>query len=302
MKKTLLKILPLVFIIILSMTGLVTVHAKVQNAETVTEATDVHYSAKYCLECHKKTPVKGGNILLKFEGDFTQLCRCHGYTPGTYIHPVDITPSKEKKEMIPIDFPLQDGKLTCITCHDMYKQCQPEEKNKLNKKFLRGYPFLHRTDLCFRCHDEKKYKRLDPHKQIDAEGNIIKEKCLYCHVEKPDEKTATFKDIKVIGNLEVLCFRCHFEKGKFHPINATHLRKPSNKTVKSMKAAERKYGIILPLNYKGRITCATCHNPHEKGVIPAEKPGAKGASVKYRFRFPLEIGQICVACHKDKMQ
>ena len=271
------------------------------HIEGVTETTNVHYTGMYCMECHEKTPVKDKNKSLKFGGDFTQLCKCHGYDPGTYIHPVDIFPSEETLPMIPADLPLLEGKVSCITCHDIYLQCQKSPKHKiLNKRFLRGAPYVSRTDLCFRCHDERKYTMLDPHNQLTKEGNIIVEKCLYCHKEKPDELHATFAEVKLIGNLEVLCYRCHFKQSKFHPINANHLRKPSKKTRAIMMSSEKKFNIILPLNYKGNITCPTCHNPHERGVLPAGQANSKGASEKYRLRMAAEKLQICVACHEDK--
>ena len=271
------------------------------HIEGVTEKTNVHYTGEYCMECHEKPPVKDKDKSLKFGGDFTQLCKCHGYEPGTYIHPVDIFPSKEKKPMIPDDLPLTEGKVSCITCHDIYMQCQDNPRFKvLNKRFLRGAPYVSRTDLCFRCHDERKYTMLDPHNQLTKDGKIIVEKCLYCHEEKPDELHATFKDIKLIGNLEVLCYRCHFKQSKLHPINANHFRRPTDNTLAIMKASEKKFNIILPLNYKGNITCPTCHNPHERGILPIGQANAKGASEKYRLRMAAEKLQICIACHEDK--
>ena len=91
-------------------------------SSSVAENTDIHFSRHYCLECHEDIPLKGGEKLLKFNGDYTQLCKCHGYAPGSYIHPVDIVPSKEKRINIPDSFPLADGKVSCLTCHDMYVQ------------------------------------------------------------------------------------------------------------------------------------------------------------------------------------
>lgn len=268
---------------------------RTEAAEAVTVTTNLHYTGKYCGECHEKTPKKGGNKFLRFGGDFTQLCKCHGYTSSNYLHPVDIEPSEEKKAKIPKkEFPLSNGKVTCSTCHDIYMQCQDSPQlNQFNKRFLRGAPYVRRTDLCFKCHDEKKYKMLDPHNQLNENGDIIAEKCLYCHVEKPDEKTATFKEVKLIGNLEILCQRCHGER--IHPANANHLHKPSEVTLAIMKEGEKQYGIVLPLDSDGRISCPTCHNPHEKGVIPADRSGAKGAGEKFRHRLP---GQICMACHQ----
>jgi uncharacterized Zn finger protein (UPF0148 family) len=288
-------------LLILAQPILTSAQETTENTSTLPEDTDLHYSGKYCSECHEKTPEKGGEDYLKFNSDFSQLCRCHGYTPGTYIHPVDIFPSEEKKKDIPDNFPLKDGKVSCTTCHDIYLQCQKNPRFKvMNRRFLRGAPYVSRTTLCFRCHDEKKYTMLDPHNQLTESGAIVVDKCLYCHVEKPDERIATFEQVKLIGNLEVLCFRCHFKQSQMHPINANHLVTPPPAIVNYMKETEKKFGIILPLNYDGKITCPTCHNPHERGVIPRDRASAKGASEKYRLRLSEVNMQICVACHKDK--
>ncbi|MBI4709712.1 MAG: hypothetical protein HY759_01170 [Nitrospirae bacterium] len=185
--------------------------------------------------------------------------------------------------------------MTCVTCHDIYLQCQDNQRLKLiNKKFLRDAPYRKRTELCIKCHDEKKYKMLNPHNQLNANGEIIVEKCLFCHEEKPDEKHATFKEVKLIGDLVMLCQRCHGER-RDHPARADHIRKPSAETREIMKAGERQFNISLPLDQEGKIFCATCHNPHEKGVIPAELAGAKGGSEKFKHRLP---GQMCRACHQ----
>ena len=279
--------------------------ARVNDTDSgdVLNTTNIHFTGKYCTVCHEKAPEKGGDKLLKYNGDYSKLCNCHGYTAKSYIHPVDIVPSEEKRAKIPEDLPLVDGKLGCYTCHDMYLQCQNGGYNQaVNKKFLRGPHYMKRTTLCFRCHDESQYARLDPHNQVSESGEINNDKCLYCHSEMPDAKNQSYSDIKLIGKLEVLCFRCHFKQSKFHPINANHLRVPSETVLANMEESEEKLGIILPLDNEGKITCPTCHNPHEKGVLPSEKPSAQGASEKYRLRLAAQHLQICIACHKDKFK
>ena len=99
-------------------------------------------------------------------------------TRDSYIHQADVNPSDEKKTKIPPDLPLEDGKVTCLTCHDLYRQCQKQEVDKVS---LRGMPYRKATDFCFKCHDQKSYVMLDPHEQLDKKGEIVTEKCLYCH-------------------------------------------------------------------------------------------------------------------------
>ncbi len=265
-------------------------------SEAVTDTTDVHYSGKYCTQCHEQTPRNGAKFL-KYEGDFKQLCRCHYKTVERDLHPIGIEPSAGIRARMPKNYPLLNGKIACSTCHDIVEQCRDQktyDRFDKRQKFLRGAPYTKQTDFCFKCHNKIKFKKYNPHEQLNASGDVIELTCLYCHLEIPDKKQAEFKDIKLIGNLDMLCDRCHNKAGE-QSLHASHLRKPSAKVFASIKQLENKFGIILPLNEEGKITCATCHNPHQKGVIPAEKAGAKGADDKNRHRIP---ENICMQCHQ----
>lgn len=255
------------------------------------ESTNLHYTGKYCGQCHEGVPVAGGNKRLKYGGDLNQLCRCHTRSNRNYIHPVGIRPSREKRARMPADFPLSNGKLSCATCHDIYAQCQ---KSSLRKSSLRGAPYPRRTDFCFKCHNKQNYRILDVHKQLNRKKQLVAGKCLYCHMQTPDAKRATFKDLKFVSDLGTLCRRCHLVRGN-HSGNFNHLIKPSAKGLAKMKRMEKKFDIILPLDAHGKMTCVTCHNPHEKGVIAPQSPAAKGADSKFRHRLP---GRMCIECHQ----
>ena len=178
-----------------------------------------------------------------------------------------------------------------------------------------------KTDKCHECHMKSEYRIFDPHNQLNASGGIIEEKCLYCHRETPDVGQATFKDIKLIEGPERICMRCHSSNFlSRHPANANHVRRPSDKMLAMIREFESLMDVTLPLDYYGKIMCATCHNPHEKGVIPSDKAGARGAGEKARVRLPERTAidsahmnrdklgvrmpgrndQICLACHLDK--
>lgn len=203
------------------------------------------------------------------------------------------------------------------------------------KRFLKEV--LRRTDACLKCHAKDEYKIFDPHKQLNGKREVIGEKCLYCHVEKPVDiqptgqgwhiihkeapkrflkevtsrrtnvcsnchvkakETAIFKEILIIEDFVILCQGCH-GKGynSLHPANANHLVKPSNKIMTFMKDGKNRFGIILPIGNDGNVTCVTCHNPHEKGIIPVGMIGAEGAGEKHFYRAPQ---QTCAVCHQDK--
>jgi len=262
------------------------------NNADVTLYTNLHYTGKYCSECHEKTPSPGGNPQLRFGGDYGLLCRCHIESPDVYIHPFNIAPTPEKKKRIPQNFPLEDGKVTCLTCHDIYRQCQ---KRLFERHSLRGAPYPRRIDFCYNCHVMEQYAPTDPHHQLDDNNEIIIGTCLICHKEKPDEKHATFKDVTLIGNIETSCRRCHHISGK-HAGDAEHVGIiPSADGLKRIKTVEAKYNVRLPLDENGKMTCITCHNPHAKGVIPESSPGAKGAGARHRHRLP---ETLCQECHQ----
>ncbi len=161
------------------------------------------------------------------------------------------------------------------------------------ERFLRE-ALPRRTDICFKCHEKDEYRIFDPHNQLNENGDIIAEKCLYCHIEKPDEINATYQDVKFIANPGLLCQRCHGEQ-RNHPANAPHLLIPSVKILTLMKEGEQLFGIIFSLDKDGKIICSTCHNPHEKGVIPAGRFEAKGAGREFKHRVP---DKMCIVCHE----
>lgn len=265
---------------------------------TLPNTVDIHYSAKYCTECHVNIPRKGSHPQLRYAGDFKALCGCHYNTSNNYIHPVDRKPSQDMMARIPAQFPLRDGQIACSTCHDIVIQCQDRQLDRAflkDQKFLRGAPFETETSICFRCHNIESYRRYNPHRQLNSQKEIIKEKCLYCHSEVPDEKQTRAQDARLIGNLATLCIRCHM-KAPRQDFHAKHLRKPSTEVLTRIKQMEDRHNIILPLNEEGMITCATCHNPHEKGVIPDVRAGAKGAGKTRRHRLA-NNNNMCIKCH-----
>jgi hypothetical protein len=275
--------------------------------------TNIHNNKNYCSECHEGKPARGSDRALRYN-NYTLTCRCHGYTPENYNHPVGIKLSVAAKGNIPAKFPLEKGVITCNTCHAIAMQCEDGLGTPgQSRNFLRIDSRQSRTTICFSCHNKTKYARMNPHKQLNEQGDIIESKCRYCHIVKPDEKTDSLKKQRALasGNVEfvadffTLCFRCHFGKTIQHVLgnssfltkNANHLKRPPPRILADMQAAEERLGVIFPLDDAGSLTCATCHNPHERGVIPHEKDSAKGASEKYRLRVTKNGSQICQACH-----
>lgn len=131
---------------------------------------------------------------------------------------------------------------------------------------------------------------------LEADGSVRtvdgKPVCLMCHSKKPDPAVDWTDDVRFRADIGFLCWRCH--PPMHDPFFAKHfLITPSKETMRTMVETETRLLVILPLAPRNRITCSTCHNPHQKGVIQHEA-AAKGAGDLYGLRLP----NICFACHR----
>ena len=253
---------------------------------------DPHDTGSFCLSCHKLNPLTTPQITYKFDGNFVKVCNwCHA-TEGALadIHPVNVVPDKvEVKEDV---FPLQEGKVTCITCHD--HRCQAREITPdgvaLNPGFLRGGPYDNRSSICYECHP--KTSRFDVHDQINDEGELVTKTCDYCHLNNPSEQgiDGWNRVLEFTTKMTFLCTRCHQDSA--HPASYLHIVQPPEQILKSIHIYEIENSYATPLDADGKITCASCHNPHERGVIK-RKAASYGADEANRKRMPF----ICPACH-----
>jgi len=209
---------------------------------------------------------------------------CHQYRENH--HPVDMVPANPSN----FPFPLYDGKVKCLTCH--------VADHMGSARLLRGGPYADRREICFKCHYEEDYAHIFPHVMLEKEGKYTQVNgspvCLICHAKTPDPKVDRTKDVLFRADVAFLCWRCHSLMPQ--PMLNTHvLMKPSENMLKDIEQNEREMKVTIPLVPRNRITCSTCHNPHEKGVIIYE-PSAKGADSPDRLR--LQTPDLCLVCHK----
>lgn len=271
-----------------------------------------HWAATGCVACHARTPDKRGLHLRNTDVD--ALCHnCH--TPVTfhdYIHPVGIRPGKDMFRRMSPGFRKaiqhSKGKLSCTTCHDLPKQCLGDKlQHERDPRFFRDGPYESRNAICYQCHDAKAYVRLNPHDQVDKQGQIRKGVCAVCHrTVKGLAQSTRFDqvDFNVTQDLATMCTGCHPYKphpgGGFsflsHGKNeesSNHLVKPPAQILQHLLHQEQVNHLVMPLDpTTGKIFCATCHNPHAKGVI-RNAAAAKGAGSKKRLR----TVDLCEQCH-----
>jgi hypothetical protein len=301
-------------------------------------AKNPHEDMSTCSACH--TSEMGGRGTLIFGSDISQLCQsCHDGRQATReVHPVNLAPGAAMAGQIPSDFPLEQGKLTCSTCHNTKWSCAKEQPAPYqsgpgdssrrtgpaavpNRNFLRGVPTPHALAFCFNCHMQASYKPFNVHGQLDA-GRKKTDTCLWCHLSVPevDSNVKEAAAYGLRGKAVDLCGNCHSVPAG-HPTGNPHMystptaemmsymsayeiqnqmRLPLRELLKYVKAAKRPARFI-PLDEDRRVTCYSCHNPHEKGLLPNWNPRSIGAEPKQAENHRLRTHQgdiACRACHQ----
>ncbi len=248
-----------------------------------------------CETCHRmpESLISDNNLFPPGIDPSTICLDCHHYHENH--HPVNFVPQAADPDGVSLNsFPLFNGEVRCLTCHDPHADSGKAGRPKL----LRGGPYASRTEICFKCHDTDLNTRVDPHLMFDESGRIKRADgqpvCLLCHAFVPDLKKDKDK-VKVTFKADIafLCWRCHPPMGGQFFDNH-FLVKPSAATRSHMKKASRQTGVVFPLLTRDRITCSTCHNPHQQGVMPYG-PARDGADSHDRLRLPPET--ICSGCH-----
>ncbi len=103
--------------------------------------------------------------------------------------------------------------------------------------------------------------------------------CAACHLNDANAAMAKGDALVFTADIDSLCNKCHeLEPGMSHPSGVQALgRSPEE----------------FPLDWAGRITCATCHYTHTKS-----KPNVTG----YMIRGERLGRQFCQSCHEDIAQ
>lgn len=253
-----------------------------------------HWDEQACSTCHGE----GIPAAIENVDDEVMCTKCHGASDTTSCrHPSNVAIGSSGSVSIPEAYKssIRAGRLVCTTCHDPLVQCQGDKLAPyLNPRFLRGGPFQQADEVCQLCHDGTYYAKLNPHAQLDGTGKR-REACAFCH-EATSAQVSASTGFRIEASRQ--CLGCHAVAP--HPMSMipgsgidswNHLVVPGESTARQMDATRARTGARLPVAPDtGEITCATCHDPHEAGVIAGDP--------QYLERARLRPVARCENCHE----
>jgi hypothetical protein len=150
--------------------------------------------------------------------------------------------------------------------------------NTKAKNFLHGGRYRRLSKFCYNCHEKetntRKTTTKNIHIMLDDRGDVIEEKCKYCHEEvQARDKAKGIAELKLRLPAEKICYGCHLKTPHLNSID--HLVELKDEKLAQWKLTQKEKNIHLPLTPEGKIMCVTCHTPHEKGVLSETLPAAK---------------------------
>jgi len=302
--------------------------SQVTPATSTSKKIKPHWSKDACASCH--TMVNGKVQPIALNAIDQKCLSCHdGQSASAEMHPIGHLQNKEDYDL-PQGWPLVEGRLGCITCHDVRQGCDAAvAAPSFNTAFLRrprtaagdDREWVVTTDFCNGCHRADRAGKFNPHVMLVAgsSGNqIVEQRCLFCHqnVPNPQAMQRTGRsDLR--GDQVVLCKSCHhthkeiFKGGhvgtKLPPERLAYMRareivglldSPSADLVNQLKADNQQPTRLVPAA-DGTIICSTCHNPHEQGVFNPESVLAYRAmrATGNRTISPVHNPTFCRHCH-----
>ncbi len=272
-----------------------------------------HWSAERCSSCHN---IEVG-IVKSLRDRTDHLCvSCHdGKKARAEAHPIARLASTAQTS-VPKGWPLVEGRLGCLTCHDIRRHCDPnKQRPAVNPSMLRAFDPVEPMRICVQCHQAGESWRISPHKNLDAAGQVIASSCTFCHIRTPpmppDGKRTGQTLLHADGSR--LCLTCHARHWDVSALGHVD-REATERTRKIMSvrlvstqelrhdgigaAGSRNVSTLLPL-FDRHVRCYSCHNPHQAGLFPPDSPlGAfSTAAADAHAALRVASAHLCLQCH-----
>jgi hypothetical protein len=277
-------------------------------AAVVTPESNPHGTRTGCSACHASDT---GSVNARPPDISDALCiRCHdGKHAKAEDHPVGRSFNRTDIRL-PDGFPAADNKLTCLTCHDVLSACRLEKKSyDENPMMLRGPVAFNTADYCTQCHIPDTHRKHNPHQMLSVEGTPGESACRACHTNPIP--TAQSKRTNV-ANLRLaepdLCLGCHpahldfFDPGHTGAAVTDAIRAALLRADQRAGLSKSEHPQLLPLSPQRRVTCSTCHNPHQAGLFESGSVLERGSmpwpkSTLAPVPLRLQGRELCNACH-----
>lgn len=296
--------------------------AMIFAAEAADPAADPHRDRHACSACHTETDGKPAAIPID-KAD--AICiKCHdGKRASRELHPVGGLP--DASHVANPAWPLRAGRLGCLTCHDMKIGCIGDLDDQTNQSFLRGGATGKQPQVpfCLNCHQEPAYRKVNPHLMLAATAagpKIIELQCLYCHERVPDAKAGKRSGNPMLkADAAMLCHDCH--QRHRNGIADKHRGARVSPEMQALSVIRESLGFacvvppslvaevkaqnprptLVPLDAGGRLTCTSCHNPHQAGLFDRKSELAyRALSLKQdgHLASPVRNTAWCRSCHE----
>jgi hypothetical protein len=264
------------------------------------EALGPHWDSESCAACHEEDDDE--RPLPIASDEVAELCSdCHeAHEEEPFLHVVDGEAGGEGLR-IPSSWPLVDGELGCLTCHDIKQQCDPDARRAgATTKMLRRYDPSQARSLCTACHVDPAWGG-GPHRQLVGDGQVDAQACLFCHEEPPAVPSTGVRQFDAkLRDASGSCWSCHTEHWDWYPARHVDQLVPPEIHRRMLAAEAERRPTRLPLA-AGRIACYTCHNPHQVGLFPAGSELATWAASPTEAAHMLRADrpQLCLECHEE---
>jgi len=275
-----------------------------------------------CQSCHKPHAADEKKILLLKNGK-SELCgACHvnryartrSEAGKMSTHPVNIKPQHVDVPETMLEQGAKlgaDGEVICQSCHRPHDAI-PETSLLVveNKK----------DSLCQDCHKDQRKVSGSKHDMSLARKNsqnIRKQQagvsgaCSACHVPHKGKglKMWARPVDETQGPMAALCLSCHNKEGiaskhttgKYsHPVGVDVKRLGRKVDLPTFDSS----GMKLVNTQSGKVTCASCHNPHQWNPKDVSDKGEIDEKGDNRTRFLRQVNgedaALCKTCHDDK--
>ncbi len=262
-----------------------------RRADTPTpRVQNPHWQTHACRTCHTEP---GPPTRIAAERVDALCIACHdGVRARAEVHPVGV-PGATPRTRVPDDRPFVDGRIGCLTCHDIAQHCDAAAKRpRLNAALVRGFERSNPSAACLNCHVSETW-RVNPHRPESP--TAAQRACSFCHATPAPQAPAGVRRgaPQLRDQATRLCLNCHAMHAD--PAPRGHLGQPVSSVMQALPRVSE-----LPLE-GGAMTCATCHNPHAREQFPQSSAlGAYSSSpADARDGLRLEHAALCLSCHPN---